>query len=99
MNRRITTNGVLLLWFFIFVVESKPQYGQYGGGQYGGGQYGSGQYGGGQYGNGQYGGGQFGGGQLVKETKVDDVITNPDGSRREEIFDDKIFRRPGTLLG
>jgi hypothetical protein len=72
MIRRITSIGVLLLSFIIFVVESKPQYGQFGGGQYGG-------------------------GQLVKETKVDDVITNPDGSRREEIFDDKIFRRPGML--
>jgi hypothetical protein len=78
MNRRITFIGVLLLSFIIFVVESKPQYGQYG--------------------SGQYGNGQFGGGQLIKETKVDDVITNPDGIRKKKKFlTIKIFRSPDTL--
>ena len=87
-SRKIVSTGVLLL-ALILVVQSNPQFG------FQQGQYGGGQFGGGQYGSGQFGGGQFGGGQLIKETKVDDIITNPDGSRREEIIDDKIIRIPG----
>ena len=33
-------------------------------------------------------------GQLIKETITDDIITYPDGSRREEIIDDKFISRP-----
>ncbi len=37
-------------------------------------------------------------GQIVQETERDDSVTNVDGSRKEEITDDEIIRKPDGLL-
>ena len=37
-------------------------------------------------------------GQIIKETITDDIITYPDGSRREEIIDDEIIARPDGAI-
>ena len=37
-------------------------------------------------------------GQLIQDTRIDDKITNPSGSRREEITDDRILAEPGGVI-